>query len=369
MNWENKNVFVGVDLHTTQFTIFAIDSNDKELARKIYPLTEEGFQDFITWALDMETKEDCLVSMAIEATGNARYFKNRMESAGFTVVVINTVKFKVISDSIKKTDMNDAHTIATFLMKGIIVEASLCDQDTENERKIISERQNLSRAIIKVKNMIHSTLRQIGVKTTTRQFQSEKSRQQILIDLEGNPLYTKSTALTLKTLISNLTTLQKMVNDIDMVLDEMIQDNETVALLRTIPGVGLVTSTTIQAYIGDINRFENYKHFSSYCGLVPFVRASNERVMIGHITKGGPKELRTALVQVVMGILRLGSTVYKGTRLISFYEKLKESKGSGKSIIACARKLSRIIYVMLKNKEPFDLSKFIIDGYDKDKAS
>jgi len=36
------------------------------------------------------------------------------------------------------------------------------------------------------------------------------------------------------------------------------------------------------------------------------------------------------------------------------YEEMKTHKGSGKSIIATARKLSTIIYMMLKNREPFD---------------
>ena len=33
---------------------------------------------------------------------------------------------------------------------------------------------------------------------------------------------------------------------------------------------------------------------------------------------------------------------------------MKTHKGSGKSIIATARKMSTVIYTMLKNKEPFD---------------
>jgi len=36
------------------------------------------------------------------------------------------------------------------------------------------------------------------------------------------------------------------------------------------------------------------------------------------------------------------------------YEYMKTYKGSGESIIATARKLSTIIYMMLKNREPFD---------------
>lgn len=47
------------------------------------------------------------------------------------------------------------------------------------------------------------------------------------------------------------------------------------------------------------------------------------------------------------------------------YKRMKKLKGSGKSIIAFARKLSRIIYVMLKTKTPFDIQKLTRGGYEE----
>lgn len=50
--------------------------------------------------------------------------------------------------------------------------------------------------------------------------------------------------------------------------------------------------------------------------------------------------------------------------LIIDYTGMKKLKGSGKSIIAFARKLSRIIYVMLKTKTEFDVTKLTRGEYD-----
>ena len=41
-------------------------------------------------------------------------------------------------------------------------------------------------------------------------------------------------------------------------------------------------------------------------------------------------------------------------RIIRKYRDMKKHKGSGKSIIAAARKMSTVLYTMLKNREPFD---------------
>ena len=50
--------------------------------------------------------------------------------------------------------------------------------------------------------------------------------------------------------------------------------------------------------------------------------------------------------------------------LIIDYTRMKKLKGSGKSIIAFARKLSRIIYVMLKTKTAFDVTKLTLGEYE-----
>ena len=125
------------------------------------------------------------------------------------------------------------------------------------------------------------------------------------------------------------------------------------AILKTIPGVGLITAATIRAYVDDIERYGSSKKFAAHCGLVPWVQNSNQTIHHGHITKRGPMELRTAMVQVVMGMLR-SKNYTTGYRLMHKYVAMKRYKGSGPPIIATARKISTVIYQMLKKQEDFD---------------
>jgi hypothetical protein len=73
----------------------------------------------------------------------------------------------------------------------------------------------------------------------------------------------------------------------------------------------------------------------------------------GKITKRGPVELRTALVQIVLGMRRLKRATLRW-RLMMRYEYMKKHKGSGKSIIATARKVAEIVWNMLMNDKEFD---------------
>jgi transposase len=149
--------------------------------------------------------------------------------------------------------------------------------------------------------------------------------------------------------------LNEAAGNLEKLLEEMVKSDEDVRILRTIPGAGLITAATIRAYADDINRYHGYKQFSSYSGLAPWVQNSNETIRHGRITKRGPEPLRTALVQLVLGMVRSKRTA--NYRIMERYKSMKSYKGSGKSIIATARKLSKIIWFMLKNRTDFDPSK------------
>ena len=86
---------------------------------------------------------------------------------------------------------------------------------------------------------------------------------------------------------------------------------------------------------------------------MPWVQNSNTTQRYGSITKRGPCELRTALVQVVLGMVRNKRTT-GDYRIMGRYAAMKKEKGSGKAIIATARKLSKIVWYMLRNDAPFD---------------
>ena len=134
----------------------------------------------------------------------------------------------------------------------------------------------------------------------------------------------------------------------------MVEDNEDVELLKTIPGVGKIGAATIASYTEDLERFDgNFKRFAAYIGIVPSVHNSNETVHLGHITKHGPQELRTAFVQVALGMIRLSSKT-GDWRLMREYQRMKKEKGSGRAIIAMTRKVARIVFVMLEKREEFN---------------
>ena len=88
---------VGIDLHKTQLTVCVLNEETGEVEfENEFKTTGEGYQALIEQLHVLENDSGYRIELAVEATGNARYFKNKMEAEGFGVVVVNTNQFKVI---------------------------------------------------------------------------------------------------------------------------------------------------------------------------------------------------------------------------------------------------------------------------------
>jgi transposase len=345
-------VNVGIDLHKTQFTVCVRKPEGNWY--KQYPTTADGYQEFLTQAAAWQAGGE-EVRVGVESTGNTRYFKNRMEAAGIGITVINTMKFKVVKESANKTDKNDAATIAEFLEANMLPKSHLCSRTSEQMRRLLKMRTTLVRAQVVIKNQIHALFSAEGLEDVkSGALQSKKGRQRALDALEQ-----RESGLVVQPMFEMIERLEEDVNSLEKQLRMMAKGDRMVELLMTIPGCGEIGAWTIRAYTDDIKRFASAKKYAAFAGLVPWVQNSNETVRHGRITKRGPQELRTALVQVVMGLRRLKAKTCTW-RIMQRYEAMKQSKSHpGVKIIATARKLATIIWHMLSRDEAFEVGEMV----------
>lgn len=136
---------------------------------------------------------------------------------------------------------------------------------------------------------------------------------------------------------------------IDRELKKVVSD-ETKKLM-TIPGIGILLANVIIAETGDIRRFPTPKHFAGYTGLVCSQRSSGGREYFGKITKQGNRMLRWAFVEAAQ------TARIKDHHLRSFFDRVASKKGSGRAIVALARKLAEITWHVWMNKQDYDTNK------------
>lgn len=349
-----NELFFGVDLHKRQFTVYMMNSNE-EGSYDVFRTDEDGYNSFMK-ILEKGKQSGFKINVAVESTGNTRYFKNKIESIGVVVKVINTMKFKVVNESINKTDKRDAKTIAEFLKKDVLPEARLCSEDSELLRRLVNVRSVMVSTKVKMKNQIHGILLGMGIETKSGQLNSKKGRLQILNELKASNNHN-----IIEILVNNIEDIERNIKNIEKEMEELTKEDRVVEILKSISGTGKICAITVRSQIDDIKRFDHYKKMSSFAGLVPWVKCSDEKKYYGNITKRGPSELRVALVQMVLGMIRCKDE--KDNILMIQYRNIKKRKGSGKALIATARKLTKLIWTLLTNDELYDKGKLLKEIY------
>jgi transposase len=338
---------IGTDLHKHQFTNYYLFKNDG-IYRK-FSTNETGLNSFKN-ELKQFIESGFKVRIAIESTGNTRYFKNEIEKLGIEVQVINTMRFKIVCESVNKTDKRDAKTIAEFLSKDMLPLVNLCSEKSEKLRRLLKVRKQLVKTRVKMKNTIHGILLSLGIDSKSGMLNSKKGLDKVV-----NMIVDDENHVIVETIIDVIRKLNEQIKDISGKLEHMAKGDRTVEILQSLPGTGILNAITARAGIDDIKKFDQYNKLGAYCGLVPWVSCSDEKEHYGKITKRGPVELRTVMVQMVLGMIRCKDE--KNNRLMVMYRNLKKTKGSGKALIATARKLTKIIWTMLTNDEEYKREK------------
>ena len=120
--------------------------------------------------------------------------------------------------------------------------------------------------------------------------------------------------------------------------------------LQSVPGVGPVVALTFRAFVDDVTRFDSAAQVSAAIGLVPHEDSSAERRHRGHITKAGPRELRSLLVQAAWACWRS----HGSASLRAWVERLAARRGRRIAVVALARRLSRILFAVWRDGSVFD---------------
>lgn len=321
--------WIGVDLHKNSFTVCYMQKKDKH-SLKTFRVSQQDVETFKKTL----TKQD---EVAVESTGNTGYFAREIKEAVAKIRIINPTQFKIISMSVKKTDEHDAVTIARYLSKGLIPEVRMRSKEDAKLASIIGTRDKFIKLRTTLKNKIHNILNASGIVTKKEMFASDKSLERVFaMDIDASDRFE------LRIIVEQIKSLNKSIDEINEEITGRGKKLDGHKGITSITGIGDMSGTILLNAIGDVNDFSDDRKLAAYFGIVPRVSVSNETSQYGRITKMGNKIARTALVQSTLIAIRYNAYLRR------FYFKLKAKKGSGKAIIAVARKLLTIIYRTLK---------------------
>ena len=147
---------------------------------------------------------------------------------------------------------------------------------------------------------------------------------------------------------------EKRIKGVEGQLEALSKQIPTVGLLRTIPGIGLLTATALVALVGDIQRFRSARHFASFLGLTPRLRGSGFTLHLGRISKQGDRYLRALLSHGARSVLVRAGRMEKPDRLRAWALRVYSRRGYNKATIAIANKLARTVWAVWKHNTEFE---------------
>jgi transposase len=331
---------IGIDLHRNRFTSCVRLENGRTY------VSEWKLEDLPLYVRKLRPTDE----IAVEVTGNTRLFYEAVAPYVARVVAVDPNQFQVISHSVKKTDPNDARNLALYLAKDLLPEVRMKDKTQAQLASLAQTRDTLVKLRTSLKNKVNNILSAHGINLEKEALSSEKKLREVLA-----MRFDAMIRIELKVIVEQIRSLNQSIAELEKTIGEEGSKLEGHKNLTSIKGIGPLTGSILLSVIGDIHDFADEGKLAAYFGIVPRVSKSNETEHTGRITKRGSKLGRTALVQCALIAQRYSPY------LKHYYEKIKARRGTGKAIIALARKLLGIIYRTLKYNWVFaDFPNFVL---------
>jgi transposase len=326
--------FIGLDIHKKYFVAIGVDAKQNQVLGP----HEAPMQHLERWAKKNLTLDDAVV---VEMTTNTYIVYDTLKPLVHSVTVVHPPHVALIVRAQVKTDKKAALALAQLHAAGLLPGIWIPPGEVRELRALIAQRRKMVKLASIAKCRLHSLLHRHDIELPEGFEPFSDEMRPWWENLKVSPLERQM-------LLSDLATLdfaKGQVKSIEETLKELVAKEERAPLLIQITGIGLLTSITILAAIGDIPRFPSAKQLVGYAGLGARVHASGELFATGRITKTGRKDLRWAMVEAAR------HAVLDHPHFKAEYERLSKSIGKKKAVVAIARKLLVMVWHVLAKGE------------------
>ena len=388
---------VGIDIGKNHHEASIVSPEGKQIGRSLrFATTHKGADSLMSFIFNNIGNSSCIFGM--EATGHYWYpIYSFLKARGYTIYVINPIQ----SDSLRKmyirqtkNDSIDSFLIAEVIRFGQFTTTSMADENILAMRQLCRYRDSVISSRTEIKLRISTIMEQIFPEYE-KQFSSlwlstsmgilekyltpenienapidelfeiikDKSHNRLTrakaisikeaaADTFGIKIAQDAFSFQLKQLIDRMNFLDKQIEALDCQILEYYEKFD--CYLHTIPGIGIIGAATILAEIGDISRFKNSSSLIAFAGIDPTVRQSGEfNSTHNHMSKRGSPYLRHAI------FLAATTCSFHNSPLNAYYKKKRDQgKHHLTATGAVARKLTTVIYAVLRDSKPYEPKKF-----------
>jgi transposase len=275
--------------------------------------------------------------VVLETSTQSSWVAKLIRSFRHDVIVVNPRRLQLISESVSKTDRNDARLLARLgrLDIGILQPVHLKSDETLAIRVQMRARTQLVRTRTRLINLVRSSMKVFGVKPPTCSPDTFHKKVEL----------PELIAPSLGPVLGILRALQAEIARYDEIISGQCEQHFPQAeIFKEIHGVGPILALSFVTAIEKPERFKSSRTVGAYLGLVPRVYQSGKSDPSLRISKQGDGVLRSLLVTAATHILRRSAPDSDLKRYGSRLAKSGTPRDKARARIAVARKLAVLMH-------------------------
>lgn len=330
-----------MDLHSSNVYVGIVNQAGEKVTGLRLPCRLKDVLEYLSFY-----KND-IVTIAVESTFNWYWLVDGMIADGYNVVLANPGAMKQYSGLKHTNDKTDAFFIAELLRLDILPTGHIYPLKMRAVRDLLRRRQTFvhqkTTHILSIKSAI---MRSCALSLSRSAMQKLK-----LEDIDRIIPDNEILNFTLKRSLEMIQFIKLEIKVIEDCLMDKISLHKEFLQLKTAAGIGKILGMTIMLETGNIDRFAKVGNYTSYCRCTSSKCSSNGKTKGKNNAKNGNKYLSWALVEVAT------QAIIHYPEPNKFYQRKKARRNSAVAIKAIAAKMSKAIYYMLKNDQPFDMKR------------
>jgi transposase len=342
-----NSTLIGLDLAKNVFHAVELDGHGKPHWRKRFSRAQ----------LRHHFANHPPAHIAMEACASAHYWARSFIAQGHTVSLFPPKHVKAYLRG-QKNDYNDAQAIAEAALHGALRPVPVKTVAQQDEQALHRMRSQCVGERTRVVNQLRGLLAEYGLVIPAGSAAVRQALPVILSDADNG--LTDGFRALLHRQYQRLVALDEEAQWYAEQLQRHGEQDEVCRRLQDIPGFGPVVSSAVKCWMGDGRQFGRGRDAAAALGLVPRQCSSADKERLLGITKRGDKYTRT---QVINGARSVVIHAARKTDVLSrWINRLVETRGFNKAVVALANKLIRIAWVVIARGECYQSREALVQG-------
>ena len=333
-------LYGGIDLHSNNSVIGLLNEEDQMIYQRRLG------NDLPTILGVLEPYRAQIQGLAVESTYNWYWLVDGLMEADYRVHLVNTAAVKQYEGLKHGDDHTDSRWLAHLLRLGILPVGYIYPKEERAVRDLLRKRGQLVQMrttnILSIQTLI--TRNTGGSLSCNKIKKLQPDEVSALLPCEENAMAVNSN-------LSVMQTLQEQIKILEQAIQKKAKLRAEYAVLKTVPGIGIILALTIMLETGPIERFAKVGNYASYCRCVGTTRLSNGKQKGKGNAKNGNRYLSWAFVEAANFAIRYNDNIK------AYYQRKQAKTNRVVAIKTVAHKLARACYYILRDQVEFDLIK------------